>query len=96
MSGRNANRPIKINGEQYRPTLQDVLDAMYGQPVLPVQQGNWFGVVRGRKHPLKVVAATTLGLPRSAIAHKHMLAFARHVGLPFGQEPGVFRGREAA
>lgn len=91
MTARNPENGVTINGETYHPTMQDVLDAMRGARSRPVLPGTWYAVVRGRKHPLKVVVATTLGLPRRRdLQVGHARTFARHVGLEHGQEPGKF------
>jgi hypothetical protein len=83
-------RPLTVNGQHYWPTMDDVLAAMKGAPTRPIAAGNWWGEVRGRKHPLKVITGATLGLKRSEFSRDHAIAFARYVGLPFGQEPGEY------
>jgi hypothetical protein len=84
-------RPLMIKKQPYYPTLDDVLKAMYRVPTTPIPPGGWYAVVRRKRYPLKQVVARTLGLRGQDFSLPHSQAFARYVGVEFGQAPGTFR-----
>lgn len=83
-------RPLTIKGVKYQVTPDQVRQAMRGAPAVEIPPGGWWAQVGRRRHPLKTVVSRTLGLPGRYFSLPHAQSFARHVGLPFGQEAGVY------
>lgn len=84
-------RPLMIGKVEHRPTMDDVLKAMYRVPTSPIPPGGWYGVVRRKRYPLKQVVARTLGLRGQDFSLPHARAFARYVGMPHDQAPGTYK-----
>lgn len=84
-------RPLMIKKQPHYPTMDDVLKAMYRVTPTPIPPGGWYGVVRKKKYPLKQIVARTLGLRGQDFSLPHSQAFARYVGMEFGQAPGVYK-----